>query len=53
MEEGRMEQQIQFALDLMELGHLTHKHPYHLSRGERQSLAIASAVAQAAQKLRI
>ena len=45
MEKGRMEKQIQFALDLMELGHLTDKHPYNLSRGERQRLAIASVVA--------
>jgi energy-coupling factor transporter ATP-binding protein EcfA2 len=45
MEKRLMEQQIQFALDLMELGHLIHKHPYHLSRGERQRLAIASVVA--------
>jgi energy-coupling factor transport system ATP-binding protein len=45
MEKERMKQQIQFALDLMELGRLTEKHPYHLSRGERQRLAIASVVA--------
>lgn len=45
MEKERMEKQVQFALELMELSHLIEKHPYHLSRGERQRLAIASVVA--------